>query len=378
MEWKDIWTEVQIKLKIKDLQKVKSRKPTFARHDIKGFTTTATILKGRLISEIERRLNQRSVTASYLRTDDRLFEPFVDFMVIDLQGREFPSFIFEIGFQILEVVEKYEVDNRLKVNKSHLYFGLALASIGKVSTINASIYWELCQKEEAHTLGAAYNPALSLQNTINKFTSAINPIEYGLIENILYKHLLDTYPWFGNFQTNLLTLADPWIFSYFSSGLRNKANNYWLKSNFTEMSKMYAQELLNALCILGESLLKQKPGVTRHTLGQIINHDLNGVNAAVSAIVGVSRPAATGLWLAYPTGTKAEFDTNFPLLITRLKSAPTLSDNEVKAYVIYGIYMLRNKALHDYDPTLVYYTNRSIFLDAIGLALAGVPVLRNI
>lgn len=377
MEWKDIWSEILLKLKIKKISNLK-RRPSYARHDIKEILTTSTVLKARLIIETERRLQNRAITSSYLQSDNRLFEPFVDIMTINLQGREFYSFIFEIGIEIKNLVLKYELDNRINVNKSNLYFGLALCSINKVSTINASVYWELCQQELAHTLGAGYNPTISLQNTIEKFTSAISPIEYGLKENPFYYRLFNLYGWFGDFKTNLLTLNDPFIFSYFSSGLRNRANNYWLMNNFTEMSKMYGQELLNALCILNESLLKQNSLITHNTLGQILNHDLSSVNLNVSNIIGYGHTTPkTGLWLAYPTSTKTEFDTNFPLLISHIKTN-NLSNDEIKAYVIFGIYMLRNKALHNYDPTLVYYSNKHIFLDTIGLALAGIPVIKNI
>lgn len=253
-----------------------------------------------------------------------------------------------------------------------------MCSVYNNSTINASIYWELSQQEEANTQGARYNPIVSLQNTIQRFSSAISPIEYGLRENTFYNRLLDNYTWIGDFKTNMLKLHDPETFSYFSSGLRNRAIAYWLKVHFTDMTKMYGQELLNSLCILGESLLKAKPAVTHQTLGKIINYDLVVVNPVISAKVGTGHTTPkTGFWITYPTNTTAEFNTNFPRLINHINTN-TLSDDELKAHLVWGLYMLRNKALHDYDPTLCYYGNSQLFLDAIGLALACVPSIENL
>lgn len=379
MDWKDIGIEVLIKLKLKKAEKV-NRRVRFFKHEINEMVTTSTIIKGRLITEIENRLSRRSITGSYLFTDNRIFEPYTDLLLVNLSSREFYSYTYEIGAELIRIVTRFETDKGVNVNKADLYFGMALSSIYKDSTISASVFWEMSQEQESFTLGAAYAPVTSIQNAISRFTSSISPIEHGLKENFLYNYLYNNYNWLGDFKTNLVKLHNPHTFSYLSTGLRNRAIGYWMSNHFTDMTKMYGQELLNALCILGESLLKLKPGVTQGTFGKIINHDLPTLNAGVSAIIGtgVGNVAThTGFWVTYKTYLKIDFDTNFPLLINHIKTN-ALTDDELKAYIIWGLYMLRNKALHDYDPTLCYYTNKTLFADAIGLALASVPIVAQL
>jgi len=374
MDWKDIYTEILIKIKLKDPSKLKRRKG-FLRHDYKEVIATTTIIKSRLIDEINNRLHNRAVTASYLTTDNRIFEPFVEFLLINLNGRELSSFTFEIGSDILKIVKEYEHINRIHVNKSHLYFGLALNSVNLNSTINASIYWELSQKEEANTLRNHFIPTTSLLTTIEKFSTIISGIEWGLKENSFYEFMRNTYPFVGDFKSNLQLMADPQIFSYFSSGIRNRAVGYWVKYVFTDMTKMYSQELINALCILFESLLKLKPLVTNDTLGKIMNHDLVNLNPNISAIVGHNRPApSTGLCSAYP---QSAFDTSFSAIINAILNNALPAD-DLKAHVFYGMYLLRNKSLHGFNPATCYNNNPILMENTLGFAFSSIPIVMSL
>jgi len=144
------------------------------------------------------------------------------------------------------------------------------------------------------------------------------------------------------------------------------------------MTKIYSQELVNILCILNEANLKNYPAVTRNMYGQIINHDLANVNVAVSTIVGQSHlNPTTGLFATFPSGTDAEFNNSFPLLVAAIKTN-TLSSDSLKAHLIYGAYMLRNKSLHDFNQGLVYYNNNALFIDAIGLLFASISAIKNL
>lgn len=376
MTWKDLWTEFLLKLNINVNRK--PRRARIPRHDINEFMTTANIIRGRNERDFDDRLNKRSKITSYLRTDDRLFEPYVDLLVLTTIGRENFSFVREIGHDILRTAKKFEADNSVSINKSHLYFGLSLNSLYLSDTINAMIYWELSQQEESLTQGVAFNAATAINNTIGKFSSVINPVTISLNSNQLYSGLRDNYTFISDFSTILSGQHTPEVFAYFSSGLRFRQVDYWLQNNFTAMTKIYSQELVNILCILCEANLKNYPAVTRNMYGPIINHDLTNINAAVSTIVGHSHPnPATGLFVTFPSGTDAEFKNSFPLLVAAIKTN-TLSPDSLKAHLIYGAYMLRNKSLHDFNPGLVYYNNNALFIDAIGLLFAAISAIKNL
>jgi hypothetical protein len=375
MTWKDLWTEFLLKLNIRVNRK--PRKLKIQRHDINEFMTTANIIKVRNETDFENRLNRRSRITSYLRTDDRLFEPYVDLIATTTIGRENFSFAREIGSSILRTAKKFEQDNpTVFINKSHLYFGLSLNSIYLNDTINAMIYWELSQEEESHTQGATFNAAIAINNTIGKFSSVINPINLSLNSNQLYSGLRDNYAFINDFTTILSGLHTPELFAYFSSALRFRQVDYWLQNDFTAMTKIYSQELINSLCILSEANLKNYPAVTQSMFGNIINTDLTNINAAVSALVGVSNPAS-GLFVTYPSRTETDFNTSFPILVNAIKANNLTADN-LKAHLIYGAYMLRNKSLHDFNPSLVYYNNKVLFSDTIGLLFGAVSAIKNL
>jgi hypothetical protein len=376
MTWKDLLTEFLFKFNIKVNRK--PRRPKIPRHDINELRTTANVIKIRSERDFEARLSRRTKLTSYLRTDDRLFEPYVDLLLLLNIGQGNYSFVREIGTSILELVRTFEADNSIFINKSHLYFGLSLNSIYINDTINAVIYWELSQEEESHTLGAAFNPATAINNTIVKFSSVINPISLSINSNQIYDGLRSNYSFIEDFVTILGGLNTPEMFAYFSSGLRFRQVDHWLQNNFTAMTKIYSQELVNTLCILCEANFKNFSVVTRDMLGQIINHDLTNINNAVSAIAGHSNPGpSTGLFGTYPSGTEADFNSSFPQLIAAIKSN-TLAADHVKAYLIYGAYMLRNKSLHDFNPNLIYYNNKTLFADTIGLLFGAVSAIKNL
>jgi len=374
MTWKDLLAELLIKLGIKT--KHRPRKPRIARHDIDEFMATANIIKGRSERDFEDRLKKRSRITSYLRTDDRLFEPYTDLLALVTIGRENFSFVREIGSSILQIAKQFEANNSVFINKSHLYFGLSLNSIYISDSINAMIYWELSQEEESHTQGATFNSTAAINNTIGKFSSVINPINLSLNSNPLYKGLRDNYAFIPDFTAILSFQHAPELFAYFSSGLRFRHVDYWLKNEFTAMTRIYCQELINSLCILCEANLKNIPAVTENMMGPIINKNLPTINANVSALIGVSSPPS-GLFLRYPTKTEVDFNSSFPLLITAIKTN-SLTDRELKAHLIYGAYMLRNKTLHDYNPNLVYYNNKHLFSDTIGALFGAVCAIKNL
>jgi hypothetical protein len=376
MTWKDLFSELLLKLNIKINKK--PRKLKIQRNNINEFLATATIIKGRNERDVEDRLDNRSITTSYLRTDDRIFEPYVDLLVLTTIGHEHFSFIREIGLSILRLVKKFEFDNSINVNKSHLYFGLSLNSIYLSDTINAMIFWELSQEEESHTQRLAFNSTAAINNTISKFSSVINPINFSLNSNQLYKGIRDNYTFIPDFTVILSGQNTPELFAYFSAGIRFNQVSYWIQNSFTAMTKIYSQELVNTLCILCEANFKNHSSVTNTTFGKILNNDLPIISPAISSIIGHSAPAPkTGLFFTYPTSTETNFNSSFPQLINRIKTN-SLTEDELKAHLIYGTYMLRNKTLHDFNSNLIYFNNWNLFSDTIGLLFATVYVVKSL
>jgi len=374
MTWKDLWTEFLLKMGVKI--NLKPKRLIIHRHDIEEFMVNAQVVKGRTERDFEDRLFRRTTISSYLRTDDRLFEPYVDMVAQTTIGRENFSFAREIGNLILNLTNKYETDNNIHVNKSFLYFGLSLNSIYLNDTINAMIYWELSQEEESNTFGAAFDPTIAINNTIDRYSSVINPIKYSLKQNDLYNGLLSNYNFIPDFTDILRGQHTPELFAYFSSGLRYKQVDYWIKNNFTAMTKIYSQELINSLCILCEANLKNIPSVTNNMIGPILINDIPTINPSVASHIGGNNPAS-GLFSLYPSKTEADFNTSFPALINVVKTNSLNVDN-LKAHLIYGAYMLRNKTLHDFNPNLVFYNNKHLFADTIGLLFASVCAIKSL
>jgi hypothetical protein len=346
------------------------------RYDVDELRELETILKGRQITEFETLLAARSITESYLVEDDELFKPYGEFLTKTTIGRQNFSFVRDIGTVILERAKAFETPNSLHINKRHLYFAISFLSIYVNDTVSATIYWELYQNEESQTMGAAFSPTVAVLNTIQKFTSLSNPINLSITNNSLYAGLKSKYPFIEDFPAVLGRLHEPEVFAYFSSGVRFRQIDNWLRTDLTHLIRMYSQELLNSLCILCEACLKNIPGVKAKMLGEVINNYLPAITPAVSAIIGRSNSQPpTGLFVTYPSKSEADFNQSFPLLITAVK-ANKLSDNELKAHLIYAAYMLRNKSLHDFNPGLVYYNNGPVFIDSIGLIFAAVSAIQ--
>jgi hypothetical protein len=355
------------------------RIPEFETKAIEQLGIQANVLKQKLINAIEANLSTRNHAVSYDPADRSLFEPAVDFSAtINLQQTGMYSYVFYSLLEVKELVEQYETTHCVKVNKSDLYFSLAYTSALNNATINSSTYWELCITEESQATGASYNPVTALRDILSRMTIVTTSVELGLEVNNLYNDLKVQYTWIGGFAHNLLQLTDPSIFSYFACGLRNRTGSGWLNTPGIEMPKMYAQELINALCILTEATLKLRPALTpfsHRTIGTLFTN-LDAQNPAVSALVGKPGPTG-GLFATYPTTSQSDFNANFPRLISAIKTG-TQTDDEVKAHLLYGAYMLRNKVLHNFDSSLVYYNDVSLFYDAIAIAFGAVSAALSI
>ncbi|MEO6979494.1 MAG: hypothetical protein ABI113_13985 [Mucilaginibacter sp.] len=359
------------------VQTIGPRKPTFGINIKNELLTTARVFKEQMLRKVEELLAQRDHTGNYLPGDRDIFQPYVDFSLVTLDNVSLYSYVIQSAWDVKELITAYEDEHNVKINKTDLYFSLAMNSVLINSTINASIYWELSQQEESMAGGITHNSITAIQDILNRFTVVTNAIELGLETNNFYCDLKSRYSWLGTFSTNIVQMDNPAGFSYFASSIRNRAGSGWLDTVGIDLPKMYGQELINALSILVEALLKLRPNLTSFSNRQFANI-LNGLslqNPGVAAIIGNNNVNPnTGLFLNYPSGSITDFNANFPLLIAKIKSG-TLNDEELKAYLIWGTYMLRNKGLHNYDANLVYYNNPTLFHDAIGLNFASVSAV---
>jgi hypothetical protein len=184
-----------------------------------------------------------------------------------------------------------------------------------------------------------------------------------------------------------LTLNGIDAVSLLSSGLRNVqvTNLIQSQNNSLEINKIFAQEIINSLCILNESIIKDYPQVAvslprkkdRQIGKMLAPTTLNSINSNISAILGSSIGGYSGLYATTQIMNDNDFNTNFPIYVNNLLTN-TLTDDDFKANILVGIHTLRNKVLHDYDDTLCFYSNTDLFVKTIGLLFVGVSVTKNL
>jgi hypothetical protein len=304
--------------------------------------------------------------------DDKLFEFYQQLVVSTVISQDFLSLIKSYGQRLLEKTTEFESKRPVSINKSQLYLGLSLNSIHLNDTINGTVFWELHKMEEKKR---------GQENLPLNSHSVINPINHDISQNNLYKILATKYPSIvENFDILLPKLPLPEQSAYLSAGIRYRSISYWLNNDFTDMTKHYGQELINTLCILCEASLKNINGVTKTMMGDILNNNLRPIAPNISNIIGYSnKNPKTGLFLTYPNDKNnyAVFNKSFQNLVLKLKKN-NLSEDELKAYSLYAAYLLRNNSLHDFNPSLVYFNDRDLFLDAIGLLFSSVSSIINL
>lgn len=355
----------------------------YNRYPSKGICELYNIARTRIIDELEEKLNNGETTST-------IFDPIYDFYT-ELLTYDYSSLVIGITTEAYEKIKIYEQNHPGQlVDKEKLYFLFALISTSTGNTITATAYWELTLKEKNRINGNANNIGLIIAAMPSQFTTLMSSVISRHDNNLLIKSL-STYTFIDDFSTSINKLADLSLLSFLACGIRNVHVNtffdmYQMK---IDVVKMYGQELINNLCVLNETELKKNLNIQKlitnpkkRMIGRMFQK-ISQFNGGVHSILGnpftnqwISK---SGLYLdtRYDFSNEANFNSNYPSFISKIESG-TLSDDELKAYILYGFHSLRNNVLHDLRPTLIYFTDIDLFLKTIGLLFAGLSVIRSL
>lgn len=302
------------------------------------------------------------------------------------------SIYFNISVKVLEKIETLEKEKNITKNKQPIYFLLALTSIKKSNITGALLFWELSQKEIARVNSTVHSVNTTISTIPLGFKTIFAVIETFYSINSFVSFINSNYA--GSIKTfdDLLSgFNDINKISLISCGLQNAEITKWMVhlNNTSEINKLLAQELINALCILVETHIKFKLQPSNNTLGRILNNDLpNNLSVIVgngniqdnfkllwgSLQINYSSKKASGLFKKYKTGNINKFNANFVRLLNDIQNNPMAID-EMKAHVLYGAYMVRNSSLHEYNDNLAYFNNMDLFQKTIGLLLVSLNII---
>ena len=351
----------------------------YNRYPTKGIKELFSISKHRIISDLEEELDQGN-------TGSNIVDPIYDFY-IELMTYDYGTLALGIAREAYDKIKEFENSNSGQlVNKDKLFFLFALLNISTGNTIASTAYWELTINETNRINGRTNNIGFIITQMPTRFTSLFNAVKLRHDNNNLIS-TLHGYPWINNYEGNLNILSGLSLLSYLSSGIRNVQVNTFFDeySHQIEVTKMYGQELVNNLSIVNETELKNDPRIrtqiplaNNRMIGrmlQVISH----FNPAVHAILGNSSSPRSGLYIdsRFDFSSEANFNANYPHLINTITSG-TLTEDELKAYILYGFHHIRNNVLHNLNSNLIYYNNTELFLKTIGLLFASISVIKSL
>lgn len=364
----------------KDVMDINSRKYLeYIGEPTKGLVELHNIAKNRLIDGLE---NQLKAGVADYRLYDELYKFYHATPLYD-----FTSMHYELVGSFLEKITDFELENNVAVDKEKLFFLRALCEISSSNVVGAMASWELANMEKVRITGNAISTQTLISN-LPQYT-IIKPISLAYKNNLLVKAVNPLYPSIlkPEFKDIIVNLAGLDAISFLSCGLRNVqvAGLIQFHNNSLEINKIFAQEIINNLCILNESIIKDYPEVLStiprkkdRQIGKMLSPaTLGTINSSVSNILGSSISGYSGLYASVNLLDDAAFNTEYPLYINKICTT-SLSVDEFKAHVLLGIHALRNKVLHDHDETLCYFSDTDLFIKTIGLLLIGVSVTTNI
>lgn len=344
-----------------------------------GIMELHSYAKNRLLDDLEQKLND-GINGPHLY--DGLFRFYSETPLYDFTGTH-----YEMTEHFLRVINDFESRTGTIVDKEKIYLLRTLCQISLSNTIGAMASWELANKEKQRTTGVLFSTNDLIDNLPER--TIVNPINYVYSHNTFIKEIAIKYPTIisENLKNLILTINGTDAISLLSCGIRNVqvAGLIQTHNNILEINKIFAQEIINSLCILNESIIKDYPEVAAtisrkkdQQIGKMLSPTTLGlININVSNILGNSIGGYSGLYLSSQLLDDDHFNTNFPAYITHLLTN-TLTPDEFKAFILIGIHALRNKVLHDYDETLCYYSDTDLFINTIGLLFIGVNVTKNL
>ena len=383
MGLKEYWFRLKRKIAIKyfkNVMDVNSRKYlSYLREPTVGLKELYNITKNRLLDELELLLKS-GVNDDTLY--DNLYKFYSETPLYDFNGMH-----YEMTNYFIETIIEFEQKSGLSVDKEKLYILRSLLQVSTSNTIGAMASWELANKEKQRKTGIN----ISTSDLINRLPehTIIKPINYAYSHNSFISVVNSKYPSLiqNNLKDLIATLTGTDAISLLSCGLRNVQVTGLIKShnNSLEINKIFAQEIINSLCILNESIIKDYPQIALtiprkkdRQIGKMLAPiTLGTINPNVSTILGSSVSGYTALYASEQLLDDNYFNTNFPIYISNLMTN-TLTVDEFKAHILLGIHALRNKVLHDYDDTLCFYSDTNLFINTIGLLFTAVNVTKNI
>lgn len=352
---------------------------SYLREPTKGIKELYDIAKTHLLDDLESDLRD-GMNDSHLY--DGLYEFYRKTPLYD-----FSSMHYELTNYFIGIISDFEHNSGNQVDKENLYLLRTLLQITASNTIEAMASWELANQEKQRKTGV--NISISdLINTLPEHTIT-KPLNNAYSNNLFISSMIIKYPTLvnSNLKNLIFTLSGTDAIGLLSCGLRNVQVIDLIKSNNNslQINKLFAQEIINSLCILNESVVKDYPQVTLalprkkdRQIGKMLSPIiLSTINPGVSTILGDSTSGYSGLYASEQLLADNQFNTQFPLYIDKLMTN-TMSIDEFKAHVLLGIHALRNKVLHDYDDTLCYYSDSQLFIKTVGLLFVGVSVTKNL
>ena len=348
------------------------RKPDFGKEESERLRGIASHLRDTVWDAIKENLRNRDATKSYQVSDNEIFIPLIDTYALGIMIHSMESYFCDLAKRILhEDVEEYEQANGVKVNKEHLFFAISMLSIRCGDEISSMVYWELAQKEHEYTYGVV----AGLDDTINllktKFRGVLEPVAHVFNDNKLVKALQPKFPFIKDFETTLVALTDLNKAHFLSCGIKQVHLLHKMrKYPDVKIIRIFAQELVNSLCILNESLLKQK-GLPGDTIGALMQN-VFATYPAVGAHLGQSNNSS-GIYAIGKTNFYGKYDK----FVQFLEVSVTDGD-KLKGDILYALHQLRNEALHIFDDTRLYYNNVDLFEKTIGLLFVCVSVINDL
>lgn len=345
---------------------------TFGKEQSEKIRTQCSILFEKVQDAVEENLKNRNEHQSYLESDNEIFNPFIDAYVSGIIIHPMESYFLSLGKQIYhDVVKVYENEKSLNINKEHLFFALSILSIRCGDEISAMSFWELAQNENEKTYGGTNHLDNTIDLIISKFTSVLSPIKHVYNDNQLVKKLKPSFSLIDDFQTVLTSLNGLQKAHFLSCGLKQVHVLEKLRTHGNlSIIKIFAQELVNSLCLLNESLLKSK-GLSGNMIGPLMV-SVHTTYPLVGSYLGLSTNSSG----VYGIG-KTNFKNNFEKFINFIETSIT-DENKLKADTLYALHQLRNEALHSIDDTRKYYNDVELFEKTIGLLFICVSVIQKL
>jgi hypothetical protein len=370
----------------KDVMDFQARKYlTYNANPSEGIQELYLVAKVRITREIKEKIHAGNVSSTIF---DSLFDFYTDLLIYD-----YNSLIIGIAREIYDDIKEHEIahPNQL-VNKEKLYFLFALLNTTSGNTITATTYWELTIKERHRVSGTIVGLNQIINQMPTNFTSLITATRLRHDQNLLINKLRPQYAFINDYNNTLNYLNGLSQLSYLSLGLRNVHVNILFDhyQHRADVIKMYGQELINNLSVLNETELKKNtniqaliPLANDRMIGGMLQK-ISQFNPGVHAILGNPFREKSGAFnksglyvITRLDLSGANFNNNYINLITDIESG-NLTDDELKAYILYGFHHLRNNVLHNLNSGLIYYNDIDLFLKTIGLLFAGINVIRSL